>query len=78
MVASGFFVFNVAPIHWCEQIKTKITGLRGKAGVSMLGLNQFFGKRVSVIPPGSRKEPSTKVPGFLFYSVQNSIFISGK
>jgi hypothetical protein len=23
MVASGFFVFNVAPIHWCEQIKTK-------------------------------------------------------
>jgi hypothetical protein len=49
MVASGFFVFNVAPIHWCEQIKTKNTGLRGKAGVSMLGLNQFFGKRVSVI-----------------------------
>ncbi|NBV08252.1 MAG: hypothetical protein EBS09_03980 [Flavobacteriia bacterium] len=45
MVASGFFVFNVAPIHWCEQIKTKNTGLRGKAGVSMLGLNQFFGKR---------------------------------
>jgi hypothetical protein len=50
MVASGFFVFNVAPIHWFEQIKTKNTGLRSKARVSMLGLNQFFGKRVSVIP----------------------------
>jgi hypothetical protein len=49
MVASGFFVFNVAPIHWCEQIKTKNTGLRSKARVSMLGLNQFLGKRVSVI-----------------------------
>jgi len=56
MVASGFFVFNVAPIHWCEQIKTKNTGLRGKAGVSMLGLNQFFGKRPirSVTYPNSR------------------------
>ena len=42
MVASGFFVFNVAPIYWCEQIKTKNTGLRSKARVSMLGLNQFW------------------------------------
>jgi hypothetical protein len=42
-------LFNVAPIHWCEQIKTKNTGLRSKARVSMLGLNQFLGKRVCVI-----------------------------
>jgi stage III sporulation protein SpoIIIAA len=56
MVASGFFVFNVAPIHWCEQIKTKNTGLRSKARVSMLGLNQFLGKRVSVIPSRVSRE----------------------
>jgi len=57
MVALGFFVFNVAPIHWCEQIKTKNTGLRGKARVSMLGLNQFLGKRVSVILRCSQEVP---------------------
>jgi len=70
MVASGFFVFNVAPIHWCEQIKTKNTGLRGKAGVSMLGLNQFFGKRVSVIPPGSQKETLMVASGFFACNAQ--------
>jgi hypothetical protein len=61
MVASGFFVFNVAPIHWCEQIKTKNTGLRSKARVSMLGLNQFLGKRVSVIPPGSQNKAKSPI-----------------
>jgi len=43
-------LFNVAPIYWCEQIKTKNTGLRSKARVSMLVMNKSYGKRVSVIP----------------------------
>jgi hypothetical protein len=40
----------VSPIYWCKQIKTKNAVLRSKAGVSMLGLNQKLGTRVSVIP----------------------------